>query len=279
MELHRRRKDIGALVIHIVLVCGVILVAMPFLWMILSSLKSLKEFYTFRFFPRILDLSAYQYIFGQTMFLRWYLNSFIVAIVVTASNLIFASLVGFVLAKYRFPGSRATFILILSTFMIPTEMLVIPWYVMSAKLHWVNSFWGIMFPGMLEAFSVFLMRQFMFGVPDDLLNAARIDGMRELCIWWSVAMPQVRPALSALGIITFLGNWNAYLWPVIVINTEKMRTLPVGVALYSTADNGGGTQWNIVMAMSTLAVIPIIIVFLIFQKRIIEGVTLTGVKG
>jgi multiple sugar transport system permease protein len=259
--------------------CGVLFVALPFLWMILSSLKSLSDFYNFTFFPKHIDWSAYQYIFGQTEYLRWYLNSFIVGVVVTTSGLLFDSLIGYVLAKHRFPGSKVVFILILSTFMIPTEMLVIPWYVMSVKLHWVDSYWGIMFPGMIEAFGVFLMRQFMFGVPDDLLNAARIDGMSEFRIWWNVAVPQVRPALSALGIITFLGNWNAYLWPVIIISSSKMRTLPVGIALYASADNGGGIQWNTIMAMSTIAVIPIIIVFLIFQKQIVEGITLTGVKG
>lgn len=275
----RKRKDIGALIIHIVLLLGVVFVALPFIWMILSSLKSLKDFYNFSFFPKKIDFSAYSFIFTQTRYLRWYLNSFIVAIVVTTSNLLFASLVGYVLAKHRFPGARVMFVLILSTFMIPTEMLVVPWYVMSVKLHWVDSYWGIMFPGMLEAFGVFLMRQFMFGVPNDLLDAARIDGMSEFRIWWSVAMPQVMPAMSALGIITFLGNWNAYLWPVIIISSSKMRTLPVGVALFATADNGGGIQWNTVMAMSTLAVIPIIIVFLIFQRRIIEGIALSGVKA
>jgi len=259
--------------------CGVLFVALPFLWMILSSLKSLSDFYSFTFFPKHIDWSAYQYIFGQTEYLRWYLNSFIVGIVVTVSGLLFDSLIGYVLAKHRFPGSKVVFVLILSTFMIPTEMLVIPWYVMSVKLHWVDSYWGIMFPGMIEAFGVFLMRQFMFGVPDDLLNAARIDGMSEFRIWWNVAVPQVKPALSALGIITFLGNWNAYLWPVIIISSSKMRTLPVGIALYASADNGGGIQWNTIMAMSTIAVIPIIIVFLIFQKQIVEGITLTGVKG
>lgn len=259
--------------------CGVAFVALPFLWMILSSLKSLSDFYSFSFFPHHVDWSAYKYIFGQTDYVRWYLNSFIVAAVVTTSCLIFNSLIGYVLAKYRFPGARIMFVLILSTFMVPTEMLVIPWYVMSVKLHWVDSYWGIMFPGMIEAYGVFLMRQFMFSVPDDLLNAARIDGMSEFRIWWNVAIPQVRPALSALGIITFLGNWNAYLWPVIIISSSKMRTLPVGIALYAGADNGGGIQWNTIMAMSTIAVIPIIVVFLIFQKQIVEGISLTGVKG
>lgn len=246
--------------------------------MILSSFKSLPDFYTFSFWPHHFDLSSYQYIFQQTNYLRWYLNSLIVAVAVTGSGLLFSSLIGYTLAKHRFPGAKMVFVVILSTLMIPTEMLVIPWYVLSAQFHWVDTFWGLMFPGMIEAFGVFMMRQFMQGIPDDLLDAARIDGLSEFKIWWRVALPQVRPALSALGILTFLGNWNAYLWPVIATSTDGMRTLPVGISLFATADNGG-IQWNTIMGMSTLAVIPIIIVFLIFQKQIVEGIALTGIKG
>jgi multiple sugar transport system permease protein len=274
----KRKFDVVALILHIVLWIGVVIVSLPFVWMILSSIKSLPDFYTFSFFPHSIDWSGYQYIFQQTNYLRWYLNSIIVAVCVTTSGLVFDSLAGYALAKYKVPGVTAVFLLILSTLMIPTEMLVIPWYVMGSQLNWIDTFWGVMFPGMMEAFGVFLMRQFMLGVPNDLLDAARIDGLSEFKIWWRVAMPQVKLALSALGILTFLGNWNAYLWPVIATTTDPMRTLPVGISLYASADNGG-IQWNTIMGMSTLAVIPIIIVFLVFQRRIVEGIALTGVKG
>lgn len=276
--MNKKKRDIGAVFIHIFLLAGVIIVAFPFIWMILSSLKSISDFYNFSFFPKKIDWSGYQYIFQETEFLRWYWNSIVVAVMVTISCLIFNSLVGYVLAKHRFPGAKVVFILILSTLMIPTEMLVIPWYVMGSDFGWVDTYWGIMFPGLIEAFGIFLMRQFMLGVPDDILDAARIDGMGEFKIWWRIALPQVKPALSALGIITFLGNWNAYLWPVIINATDNMRTLPVGISLFSTAD-AGGIKWNLIMCMSTMAVIPMIIVFLFFQKRIVEGIALTGVKG
>lgn len=278
MSLNRKKFKVSHLIIHIVLLIGVVLVAFPFVWMLLSSVKSMSDFYDFTFWPSKLDFSSYTYVFTQTNYLRWYLNSLIVAVIVTLSCIIFNSLIGYVLAKYKFPGAKSIFILILCTLMIPTEMLVIPWYVLSADFGWVDTYWGIMFPGLIEAFGVFLMRQFMLGIPNDILDAARIDGMSELKIWWRVAMPQVKSAISALGIITFLGNWNAYLWPVIVTSTDPMRTLPVGISLYSTGD-AGGIQWNTIMAMSTLAVIPMIIVFLIFQRRIVEGIALTGVKG
>ncbi|WP_246569745.1 carbohydrate ABC transporter permease [Lentibacillus saliphilus] len=274
----KEKYTIGKFIIHLILIAGIVIVAFPFIWMIMSSLKSLTDFYDFSFLPKSIDLSGYIYTFEETGFLRWYLNSFIVAVVVTVSNIIFCSLIGYTLAKFRFFGARGIFILILSTMMIPTEMLVIPWYVLSSDMQWVDSYWGIMFPGMMEAFGIFLMRQFMGNVPDDILDAARIDGMGEFKIWWRVAMPQVKPAISALAIITFLGNWNAYLWPVIVTSTAEMRTLPVGISLYGTSD-AGGIQWNTIMAMSTLTVIPMIIVFLIFQRQIVEGIALTGTKG
>ncbi|MFC7391412.1 carbohydrate ABC transporter permease [Scopulibacillus cellulosilyticus] len=274
----KKSIDIAGLLIHILLWAGLIVVAFPFVWMILSSFKSLPDFYNFSFLPDKIDWSGYKYIFEETGYLHWYLNSIIVAVVVTVSCLIFNSLIGYVLAKYRFPGSKVIFILILSTLMIPTELLVIPWYVMGSRLHWVNTYWGLMLPGMIEAFGVFLMRQFMLSIPNDILDAARIDGMGEFKIWWRIVLPQVKQALAAMGIITFLGNWNAYLWPVIATSSANMRTLPVGISLYSTADSGG-IQWNTIMGMSTLAVIPMMIVFLIFQKKIVDGISLTGVKG
>lgn len=273
-----QKADRVAIVIHILLWIGFIVVGFPFLWMILSSFKTLQEFYSFDFWPTQWNLGAYQQLLAHTQYLQWYGNSLFIGAVVTISELFFASLVGYTLAKFKFRGNRLLFIGILSTMMVPTELLVISWYVMSVQLGWADTYWGIMFPGMIEAFGVFLMRQFMLGIPDDLLDAARIDGMKEFQIFLRIAMAQVRPALSALGIISFLGNWNAYLWPVIVISSENMRTLPVGISLAATSD-AGGIQWNSIMAMSTLAVLPIVVIYFIFQRRIIEGIALTGLKG
>ncbi|MDY0404949.1 carbohydrate ABC transporter permease [Virgibacillus sp. 179-BFC.A HS] len=273
-----KKLKISNIIVHLLLLAGVVIVAFPFVWMILSSVKSLPDFFRFSFWPEKLDFSAYKFIFEETEFFRWYWNSIVVAVIVTITNLIFCSLIGYTLAKFQFSGRKVIFLLILSTMMIPTEMLVIPWFVMSSDYGWVDTYWGILFPGIMEAFGVFLMRQFMSGIPDDLLDAARIDGMGEFKIWWRIAMPQVKPALSALGILTFLGNWNAYLWPVIVTSTSDMRTLPVGISLYGTSDSTG-IMWNTIMGMSTLAVVPMIIVFLFFQRKIVEGISLTGVKG
>ena len=160
--------------------------------------------------------------------------------------------------------------------MVPTEMLVIPWYVLSSRLGWIDTYWGLLFPSIVSAFGVFLMRQFFDTLPQELIDAGRIDGVSEFGIFWRIGLPLVRPALAALGIFTFLTSWNSFLWPLVIIQTPKMRTIPVGVALFS---GEAGSQWHLIMAASTLAVLPVLIVFLFFQRQIIEGVVLTGMKG
>ncbi|HVX73034.1 MAG TPA: carbohydrate ABC transporter permease, partial [Devosia sp.] len=165
---------------------------------------------------------------------------------------------------------------ILSTLMIPTEMLVIPWYLMSSKLGWLDSYWGIMFPGMMTAFGTFLMKQFFESVPDDFLEAARIDGLNEFTIWWKVAMPLVTPAISALAIFTFLGNWTAFFWPLIVTTSNDLYTIPVGISSFSDAQD---TRWEMIMTGAALATIPTLVVFLLLQRFIVRGVMLAGLKG
>ncbi len=276
MKAQRKKRKKGQTLVHVLLSLGVILVVFPFIWMVLTSFKPLSEIYNFVFLPKEWTMKNYTALLQSTSFIRWFFNSVIVAVIVTLSEVIFNSLIAYPLAKMYFPGRNIIFVLVLSTLMVPTEMLVIPWYVMSSEMGWINTYWGILFPGLMSGFGVFLLRQFMMGIPNDMLDAARIDGMSELRIWWSVILPQIRNALSALAVLVFLGNWNAYLWPVIVIESEKMRTLPVGISLFAAGDNG--SQWTLIMAASSLAVIPILIVFAIFQRKIIEGISLTGMK-
>ncbi len=272
----RFRFDFGRLAAYVLLAVGSVVMAFPFLWMVLSAFKPLKEIFRFNFWPQVWTLVNFQDVLLRTQFPRWFLNSLIVAGISTVSVLFFASLVGYTLTRLRFPGRNLIFILILSTLMIPTEMLVIPWYVMSTEYGWVNTFWGIAFPGLIPAFGVFLMRQFFESLPRDLFDAGRVDGVSEFGLFWRVGLPLVGPGLAALGIFNFVGNWNAYLWPLIVAKSPSMRTIPVGVAFFS---GEAGTEWNLIMAAAALAIIPVLLVFFIFQRQIIEGVVLTGVKG
>ncbi len=257
------------------LLAGATITVFPFLWMISTAFKPGPEVYSMKLVAEHPTLANFKTIFEQTPFPRWYLNSIIVASVTTVSVCFFDSLVGYILAKVDFKGRNVVFFAILSSIMIPTEMLIIPWYIGAVKLHVDDTYLGIMFPGLITAFGIFLMRQFMESIPNDLLDAGRIDGLGEFGIWWRIALPNVRPAMAALAIFTFLGNWNAFLWPVIAITNPEMNTLPVGLSNFAYQNFN---EYQLVMAGATMAVLPVLIVFAIFQKQIIKGVTLTGIK-
>ncbi len=277
MQQHERdwRKSSARILLYVILLIGGLAMIFPFIWMVISSLKHAKDVYDLSLIPQNPTLENYRTVFARTQFLRWFGNSLLIAGITTASVAFFDSLAGYTLAKFRFPGQQVIFIMILSTLMVPTEMLVIPWYLMSINLHWSNNYWGIMFPGVMSAFGVFLMRQFFDSVPNELLDAARIDGVSEFGLFWRIALPLVKPALAALCIFTFLGNWNAFLWPLIVTRTAEMRTLPVGIAFFSSE---AGSAYELIMTAAALATIPVLIVFAIFQRQIIKGITLTGIK-
>jgi multiple sugar transport system permease protein len=271
-----RRRRTGQIALMIILFLGGLMMIFPFVWMVSSSFKRPQDIYSLALIPPVFTLDSYRTVLQDTAYVRWFANSLVIAIITTLSVAFFDSLAGYTLAKFRFPGAMVIFILILSTLMVPTEMLVIPWFMMSIEMGWTNTYWGVMFPGVISAFGVFLMRQFFMGVPNELLDAARIDGFNEFQIFTRIALPLVKPAVAALCIFTFLGNWNAYIWPLIVIRSEEMRTLPVGIAFFSTENSAA---FDLIMAAAALATIPVIIVFLVFQKHIIKGIALAGLKG
>ncbi|MBB5701525.1 multiple sugar transport system permease protein [Ochrobactrum daejeonense] len=266
----------GRIMIWTLLFIGGLIMVTPLAFMFSTSLKTAGQVYDLRLIPAEPTLQNYVTILADGRFIRWFLNSMIVAVVVTLSNVFFDSLVGYTLAKFRFRGRYFIFLAILSTLMIPTEMLVIPWYLMSSKLGWLDSYWGIMFPGMMTAFGTFLMKQFFEGVPNDFLEAARVDGLNEFQIWWKVAMPLVTPALSALAIFTFLGNWTAFFWPLIVATSPELYTLPVGLSSFAVEQS---IQWEMIMTGAAIATLPTLVVFLLLQRYIVRGVMLAGLKG
>lgn len=266
----------GRVLTWTLLFIGGLIMVTPLAFMFSTSLKTAGQVYDLRLIPAAPSFNNYVAILADGRFLRWFFNSMLVAIVVTLSNVFFDSLVGYTLAKFKFRGRNFIFIAILSTLMIPTEMLVIPWYIMSSKLGWLDSYWGIMFPGMMTAFGTFLMKQFFEGVPDDFLEAARVDGLNEFQIWWKVAMPLVTPALSALAIFTFLGNWTAFFWPLIVTTSKELYTLPVGLSSFAVEQS---IQWEMIMTGAAIATLPTLLVFLVLQRYIVRGVMLAGLKG
>jgi multiple sugar transport system permease protein len=264
-------------VLYAVLTAVGIVMVFPFVWMVSTSFKQPLDIYTLSLLPTHPTLDNYVIALTRFPFARWFGNSLLVAGVTTLSVAFFDSLAGYVLAKLEFPFKNIIFIAILCTLMVPTEMLVIPWYILSVDYHLTDTYWGIMFPGVISAFGVFLMRQFMHSVPNELLDAGRIDGLGEFGLFWRVALPLVTPAVAALCILTFLGNWNAFLWPLIVIQDPLMRTLPVGLSQFSYGE--AGSRWELIMTGASIATVPVLIVFAIFQRHIIRGVALTGLKG
>jgi len=276
MSTRQRRARSARPLAWTLLFLGGVLMVTPLGYMLVTSIKPNAEVYELSLLPRAPTLDNYRRLGGASGFPRWLLNSAVVAVLTTVSVLFFDSLVGYTLAKFRFRGRGLVFLGIVSTLMIPTEMLVLPWYVMARRLGWLDTYWGIMFPGMMTGLGTFLMRQFFEGVPDELIDAGRVDGLGEFQLWWRVALPLVTPALAALAIITFLGNWTAFLWPLIVTTDQNLYTLPVGLASFSGEFQ---TEWEMVMTGASVATLPLLLVFVALQRYIVRGVMLSGLKG
>jgi len=265
--------------IYVLLFGGLVLMVGPFLWMILGSIKPQVDF--LRNPPTLLPSTPttdnYQRLFDQLDFPRFFFNSSVIALAVTVGNLVFCPMLGYALAKLRWRGKRVIMGLVLATLMVPAGITLIPNFILMSKLGFVNSYPGLILPFLAGPFGVFLMRQFMFSVPNELLEAARMDGANEFRIFWAVVIPIATPVLATLGILTFLGNWNSFLYPLVMAQEPQMYTLPVALATFATgqyqADHG------MLMAGSVILVVPVLIVFILFQRWITEGIATTGLKG
>jgi len=265
--------------IYVLLIAGLVLMVGPFLWMVLGSLKPQAEFLRIppTFLPATPTMDNYGRLFEQLDFPRFFFNSSVVALAVTVGNLVFCPMLGYALAKLRWRGKRLVMGLVLATLMVPAGITLIPNFIMLSSFGLVNSYPGLILPFLAGAFGVFLMRQFMYGVPDELLEAARIDGANEFRLYWTIVVPIAMPVLATLAILTFLGNWNAFIYPLVMATEPNMYTLPVALATFATgqyqADHG------MLMAGSVILVVPVLIVFIIFQRFITEGIATTGLKG
>jgi len=271
----RTLKTLGYVLMTVV---GVLFL-FPFFWMVITSFISMREVIALPpiFIPSSLGIDSYARVFKEIRFARFFLNSLIVAVAVTAAVLLTSSMSGFAFAKYSFIGKAPLFIGVLSTMMVPFEVVMIPLYLMMVKFNWANSYWGLIVPSVVSPFGIFLMRQFIESIPDDMIDAARIDGCSEFRLYWQIVMPNVKPALSALTIFTFMWQWNAFLWPFIIISSDRMRTLPLALAFYQNMFTG--PQYNVLMAATVLTIAPTVLVFLALQKHFVRGIALTGMKA
>ena len=250
----------------------------PFAWMILSSFKLTAELrrYPTSWIPKDPTLQNYRDLFTRLDFPRYFLNSTVAALAVTAGNLLFCSMLGYALAKLQFPGKRVLLAVLLATMMIPVVVTFMPLFVIVSNMNLANTRWGLILPFLVGAFGAFLMRQYMLGIPNELLDAARVDGAGEYTIFFRVVLPLCGPALASLGVLTFLANWNSFLWPLVVASTEDMYTLPVALALFSIGQQESNVALQ--MAGAVVVVIPIIVLFFAMQRFVIRGVATTGLK-
>lgn len=254
------------------------LMMVPLFYMLSTSFKAQNEVFTLpiQWIPSQFLIENYTQPLQEKPFLRWFFNSTFVATASTALVVLTSSLAGYSFAKFRYPGRNLLFWIIIATLMIPLEAMIVPLFVLVRDLGWLNTYTGLIIPAGGSAFGIFLMRQHMLSMPDELIEAARIDGASEPYIFWRIVLPINQPALSALAIFSFMWNWNSFLYPLLVASTDEMRTLPIGLASFESAYS---TNYPQLMAVSVLACIPVLIVFFILQNRFIESMALTGVKG
>lgn len=275
--LGRVVKQRGTILVFCALAGIACLVLLPFYWMISSSLRTMDNMFSLpiQWIPDPVNWRSYVLAWQAQDFTRYFFNSGVVAIVITLGNLILCSLAGYSLTKFHYRGRSLMFILILSTMMLPLEVTMVPLFLIIKELGWQNSYQGLIVPFLVDGFGVFLMRQFMLSIPKDLIDSARIDGASELRIFWMIVLPLCKPALVALAVFTFREAWDMYIWPLIIITKDSLRTLPLGISLFMSSY---GTSWDQLMAIAVLGTLPMILLFFFLQRAFIQGIAATGLK-
>ncbi len=273
-----KKSPLGTLSIYVLLIFGSLLMFVPVLWIALSSFKNLSEIYMSppTFFPKLWIFSNYTEAIAQFPFLRYLWNSVYVTVSATVITLLINSMAAFALSKYKFPGRDVIFVLMLATLMIPVRVIMLPVYMMIAKLGMANTLAGIIIPPSATPTGVFILRQYMLTIPDELIDAAKIDGAGHLQIYARIIMPLATPALAVLTVFSVMWRWNDFMWPLIVINKEKLFTLQLALARFR---GELVTDWNYVLAMTVLSILPIAFVFVFMQRYLVRGIASTGLKG
>ena len=265
--------------LYLIIAMGGILMILPFYWMIITSVSPVIDIVAFppRWIPSHLTLEHYQSAFDSAPFGRYYLNSMIVALGSMGVSVLFGLLAGYAFVVYRFPLRNFFFLLVLSTLMVPFQVTSVSLYIMLAQIGWVDTYWGILAPNLGSALGMFLIRQSIKSIPIDLIEAARLDGASEIRIIFTIIAPIIKTMLATVALILFLGSWNDFLWPLIVINSPDLRTIPLGLSLFK--DPYGGMNYGPLMAASVIATLPMLIAYVFSQKYVIKGIAMSGLKG
>jgi multiple sugar transport system permease protein len=277
---------------HLVLIAGAVGMLLPFAWMLSTSLKPADQLFTVppTWIPHPVQWETYVKAMGAGNFARYAGNSLLLGVANTVTNVLLSALAGYAFARLRFPGRTVLFILVLATLMVPYQVTIIPLFVIvrhiplfggndllgQGGIGWINSYWGLIVPGAVGAFGIFMLRQFFQTLPAELEDAARIDGAGEFRIFWQIMLPLATPALATLAIFSFQAGWNAFLWPLLITTTDEMRTIQVGLTVFVQQYS---TQWDQLMAATVVATLPVIIVFGIGQRLLVRGIAFTGLKG
>jgi len=275
-----RRYRIGTIAVTLLVTLGAAAMLVPIVWMLSTSIKPADAILTLppKLLPDHPTLEPYRAVVEAFPMLRVFLNSLLVAIATTAGQLALSAMAGYAFARFEFRGRDALFFLYLATLMVPLVVRVTPLFIIVRELGWTNSYAGLIVPPMFSAFGTFLMRQFFLDLPRELEEAAVIDGASTLTMFTRVIVPLAGPAFATLGLFAFMGSWNDFLWPLLIVSDTKFMTLPLALAtlqgLYP-----GQTQWNLVMAGTVISVVPMIVVFVLAQRWVIQGITASGLKG
>ena len=276
-----KQKNANKALIYICLLIGTVVVIFPFIWMLSTSLKTLKEVFVFppQWIPKDPQWGNYAEVWKANNFLRYFLNSLIVSSILMVGQIITSSLAAFAFARMDFRGKNFLFMMVLGTTMVPTEILLIPNYVIISKLHWINTYQALIVPSLGYALGIFMLRQHFMTFPKDLEDAARIDGCGRFRFFTSILMPNSKTSLAVVAVFSFINSWNSYIWPLLVTQNEKMRTIQVALAAFKDAQSSGAnTNWPLLMAASTIVVVPVLVIYLFCQRWIIEGHATSGLK-
>jgi multiple sugar transport system permease protein len=274
----KKKIGVGKSILYAILVLYAIVTLIPFLWALSSSFKTLDEIVsgTINFIPKHFTLDNYKQIFiEQEMFPRWLFNSLFVAVTVTLLNLLFNSMAGYALARLSFPGKKTIFIIILAVLMIPAQVTMIPNYLILKQLGWLNSYHGMVVPAMINATFIFMMRQFFINFPKELEEAAALDGLSRIGIFFRIVLPLARPALAAQAIFVFMGSWNDFMRPLIILSDPELFTLPLGLNSFKGQYI---SYWNYIMAASMVFTLPVLVIYAFFNRYFIKGISFTGGK-
>lgn len=281
MPQTRSNQVLSKILLNVLVTIGGIIFLAPLVWMFSASFKPLHEIYQFppTLIPSEFTLGNYQRLFTDWPFGRWYWNSILIAVVLTIAVLFFTSLAGYAFAKFNFKGSKILFVILLGSTMIPFQLILVPLFILMSRLGWTSTYYALIVPFMAPALGIFLMRQYLLSIPTELIEAARMDGASEFGIYLRIILPLARPVLAAQAVLTFLGAWNSFLWPLSVLRGQDMLTLPVGMNnMIGGVTAGSEPPIGAAMAAASLVIIPVILVFISVQKQYIAGLTAGGVK-